>query len=182
MRLENVFLSVRPIVLSLARSTIWQFDDFLFEQAQAPFGVTCRRRPTCSAINFASATPSKIRGRAEFALYLRVRTDSNPSSTNCRRVRWTVAMPTSSAAAIGPSLHPSPASDTSAFSRMRAFVKSWAERLPLWIRSFRCARFLRAQPYDILLDGNVLRGHESPPAFGRRSDSENCIKFNDVSD
>jgi hypothetical protein len=25
----------------------------------------------------------------------------------------------------------SPASDTSAFSRMRAFVKSWAERLPL---------------------------------------------------
>jgi hypothetical protein len=25
--------------------------------------------------------------------------------------------------------------------------------------------FLRAQPYDILLDGNLLRGHESPPSL-----------------
>jgi hypothetical protein len=40
--------------------------------------------------------------------------------------------------------------------------------------------FVRAQPYDILLDGNFLRGHESPPSLGRRSDSENYIRFNDV--
>jgi hypothetical protein len=35
-----------------------------------------------SAINFASATPSKIRGRAELGLYLRFNTASNPSSTS----------------------------------------------------------------------------------------------------
>jgi hypothetical protein len=40
-----------------------------------------------SAINFASATPSKIRGRAELGLYLRLNTASNPSSTSWRLVR-----------------------------------------------------------------------------------------------
>jgi hypothetical protein len=88
-----------------------------------------------SAINFASATPSKIRGRAEFGLYLRVSTAPNPSSTSCRLVRSTLAMLVSSALAIRLSLQPSPASDTSAFKRMRAFVSSWAERLPLRINS-----------------------------------------------
>jgi hypothetical protein len=40
--------------------------------------------------------------------------------------------------------------------------------------------FVCAQPHDILLDGNILRGHELPPSIGRRSDSENCIRINDV--
>jgi hypothetical protein len=88
-----------------------------------------------SAISFASAAPSKIRRRAEFELYLRANTASNPSSTSWRLVRSTVAMLVSSAAAIRLSLQPSPASDVSAFNRMRAFVSSWAERLPLRINS-----------------------------------------------
>ena len=46
----------------------------------------------------------------------------------------------SSAAAIRLSLQPSPASDTSAFKRMRAFVSDWAERLPLRINSFSSSR------------------------------------------
>src|SRR5215470_5656148 len=46
----------------------------------------------------------------------------------------------SSAAAIRLSLQPSPRSDTSAVSRMRAFVSSWAERLPLRINSSSWAR------------------------------------------
>ena len=93
-----------------------------------------------SAINFASAAPSKIRGRAELGLYLRVNTASNPSSTSWRLVRSIVAMLVSSAAAIRLSLQPSPTSDTSAFSRMRAFVSSWAERLPLRINPSSWAR------------------------------------------
>src|ERR1700676_4374747 len=93
-----------------------------------------------SAINFASATPSKIRGRAELGLYLRLNTASNPSSTSWRLVRSIVAMLVSSAAAIRPSLQPSPSSDTSAFSRMRAFVRSCAERLPLRINTSSWAR------------------------------------------
>jgi hypothetical protein len=35
------------------------------------------------AICFASAAPSKIRGRAELGLYLRLSVASNPSSTSC---------------------------------------------------------------------------------------------------
>ncbi len=88
-----------------------------------------------SAISFASAAPSKMRGRAELGLYLRVNTASNPSSTSWRLVRSILAMLVSSAAAIRLSLQPSPASDTSAFKRMRAFVSSCAERLPLLINS-----------------------------------------------
>src|ERR1700747_31314 len=53
-----------------------------------------------SAISFAPAAPSKIRRRAEFELYLRANTASNPSSTSWRLVRSTVAMLVSSAAAI----------------------------------------------------------------------------------
>src|SRR5271167_1936421 len=51
----------------------------------------------------------------------------------------------SSAAAMALSLHPSPASDTSAFNKMRAL--------------------LGAQLHHVLLDRNILLGHESPPAL-----------------
>jgi hypothetical protein len=74
-----------------------------------------RAGPHAGVINFASATPSKIRGRAEFALYLRLSTASNPSSTNCRRVRRILATLVSTAAAIRLSLQPLPASDTLGF-------------------------------------------------------------------
>jgi hypothetical protein len=42
MRLENVFFSVRPIVLSLAFDDL-QFDDRLFQQSQCPAGPAGRR-------------------------------------------------------------------------------------------------------------------------------------------
>ena len=87
------------------------------------------------AISFASAAPSKIRGRAEFGLYLRFSIDSNPSSTSCCRVRATLLMLVSSAAAIALSLQPSPASDTSAFRRMRALVSNCAGLLPARTRA-----------------------------------------------
>src|SRR5208283_2755994 len=82
------------------------------------------------AINLASAAPSKIRGRAEFGLYLRSSVASNPSSTNCRRALPTVLTLVSNAAAISRSVQPSPASDASALSRILAFVISCADRLP----------------------------------------------------
>src|SRR5712675_1042173 len=140
MRLENVFLRVRPMVLSLARSTMCSSTTFSSSRRRLHLACPSGAGPHASVINFASATPSKIRGRAEFALYLRVSTASNPSSTNCRRVRRILAMLVSSASAIRLSLQPSPASDTSAFNRMRAFVNNWAARLPLWIKSPSCAR------------------------------------------
>src|SRR6202140_3548158 len=139
-RLENVFLRVRPMVLSLARSTMFSSTTLSSSRRRLHLACPSGAGPHDSAINFASAAPSKIRGRAEFALYLRVRTASNPSSTNCRRVRRILAMLVSSASAIRLSLQPSPASDASAFNRMRAFVTSWAERLPLRIKSSSWAR------------------------------------------
>ena len=92
------------------------------------------------AISFASAAPSKIRGRAEFGLYLRFSVASNPSSTSCCRVRATLLMLVSSAAAIALSLQPSPASDTSAFRRMRALVSNCAGLLPARTRALSRSR------------------------------------------
>src|SRR5262252_1624578 len=140
MRFENVFFSVRPIVLSLARSTMCSSTTFSSSRRRLQRANPSGAGERVSAINFASAAPSKIRGRAELGLYLRLNTASNPSSTSWRLVRSIVAMLVSSAPAIMLSLQPSPASDTSAFSRMRAFVSNWAERLPLRINSSSWAR------------------------------------------
>src|SRR6202011_5945779 len=140
MRLESVFFRVRPIVLSLARSTMCSSTTLSSSRRRLHLACPSGAGPHASVINFASATPSKIRGRAEFGLYLRVSTAWNPSSTNCRRVRRMLAMLVSSASAIRLSLQPSPPSDTSAFNRMGAFVNNWAERLPFRTRSLSCAR------------------------------------------
>src|SRR5450432_4183242 len=125
MRFENVFFSVRPMVLSLARSTMCSSTTFSSSRRRLQRAKPSGAGERVSAINFASAAPSKIRGRAELGLYLRLNTASNPSSTSWRLVRSIVAMLVSSAAA---------------FSRMRAFVSSWAERLPLRINSSSWAR------------------------------------------
>ena len=74
------------------------------------------------AISLASVAPSKMRGLAEAGECLWVRAASNPSSTNRWRVRATVLTVVASALAIWLSLQPSPASQASAFSRIRAFI------------------------------------------------------------
>src|SRR5258708_8793258 len=149
MRFENVFFSVRPIVLSLARSTICSSTTFSSSRRRLQPAKPSGAVASVSSINFASAAPSKIRRRAALPLYLRLNTTSNPSSTSWRLVRSIVAMLVSSAAAIRLSLQPSPSSDTSAFSRMRAFVSRWAERLPLRINSssLACSSALNRTPY-----------------------------------
>ena len=166
------FLSVRPIVLSLVFTTILSSTTFSSSRRRLHLAKPSGAGERVSAINFASATPSKIRGRAEFELYLRARTASNPSSTNWRLVRSTVAMLVSSAAAIRLSLQPSPASDTSAFKRIRALVSSWAERLPLRINSPSSIAFLRVEPDHVFLDGNL----SSRPRF----DLHRCLAATEI--
>ena len=100
-RLENVFFSVRPIVLSLARSTM-----FSSTTADSSSFSVHRTRPLggseqANAISLASLAPSKMGFLAEAGECLRVRTDSRPSSTSCCRVRATVVTLVSKAAAIG---------------------------------------------------------------------------------
>src|SRR3954454_5206602 len=140
MRLERVFLSVRPIVLSLARATMFSSITAVSNNCSVH-----RERPLggseqASAISLASATPSKTRFLADRGECLRVSAASTPPSTNCWRVRATVSMLVSSASAISLSLHPSPASHASAFSRMRAFSTWRAGRLPVWISAVSCCR------------------------------------------
>src|SRR5271166_5432056 len=134
-RFERVFFSVRPIVLSLTCLTMFSSTTFSSSRRRLQRANPSGAGEQVRAINLASAAPSKIRGRAEFGLYLRFSVASNPSSTSCCRVRETVLMLVSSAAEIALSLHPSPPSDTSAFSRMRALVSSCAELLPARINA-----------------------------------------------
>ena len=89
----------------------------------------------------------------------------------------------SSAAAIRLSLEPSPASDTSAFKRMRAFVSDWAETLAFANQLVESIAFLRVEPDHVFLDGNLFPGHESPPSLPCRDrDSEIPVMINDGGD
>src|ERR1017187_325972 len=87
MGLENVFLSVRPIVESLARSTMWSsttfFSNSLRVQRARPLGGLEQAR----AINLASFSPSKIRATAGVGRCLRLNSASKPSSASCLRTR-----------------------------------------------------------------------------------------------
>src|ERR1019366_8560210 len=109
MRLENVFLRVRPIVLSLAHRTMLSSTTFCSRRRRLHLACPAGAGPHVSAISFASAAPSNIRGRAEFGLYLRVSTDSNPSSTNWRLVPryWRCWCPEPRRSGCHPS-HPQP--------------------------------------------------------------------------
>ena len=95
--LESVFFSTRPIVLSLAFSTMFSSTTFSSSNRRLQRAKPSGAGEQASAINLASDAPSKIRGRAEFGLYFRSSVASNPSSTNCRRVLATVLMLTSNA-------------------------------------------------------------------------------------
>src|SRR4029077_3771064 len=82
MRFETVFLSVRWIVESLARSTMPSsttlFSNSRSVQRARPFGGL----EQASAISLASFSPSKMRATAGVARCLRLNTISNPSSTS----------------------------------------------------------------------------------------------------
>src|SRR5215213_6269151 len=133
-RFENVFFSVRPIVLSLTRSTIFSSTTLSSSRRNVhrarPFGGAEQAK----AISFACPAPSKMRGPAEAGACLRASTASKPSSTNCRRVRAMVARPVFRAEAIRLSLQASPPGEASALSRMHVFVSFCARCLPLRIK------------------------------------------------
>src|SRR5207344_2385590 len=87
MGLENVFLSVLPIVESLARSTIWSSTTFFSNSRSVQRARPLGGLEQASAISLASFSPSKIRATAGVARCLRLNTASKPSSTSCFRTR-----------------------------------------------------------------------------------------------
>src|SRR5580692_7916353 len=167
-RFKKVFFSVRPIVLSLARSTIFSSTTCSSSSCNVhrlrPFGGS----EQASAISLASVAPSKMRVLAEAGECLRTRTASRPSSTSFWRVRATVSTLVSRASAIRLSLHPSPASEASAFNRMRALVSSRAGCLPICVSASSRSRSSSLSFLDVLLHGTLFRGHDASPSL--RSD------------
>src|SRR3977135_346862 len=87
MGLESVFLSVRPIVLSLARSTMWSSTTLFSNNRRVHRARPLGGLEQAKAINLASFSPSKIRATAGVARCLRLNTASKPSSTSCLRTR-----------------------------------------------------------------------------------------------
>ena len=168
MRFKRVFFNIRPIVLSLAFSTMFNSTTFSSWRRRLRRANPPGAGEQAGAISFASAAPSNIRGRAELGLYLRLSVASNPSSTNCWRVRATLLALVSSAAEIALSLQPSPAPETSAFSRMRAssaFAPNSCRTLASVNQRFEPLALRGAQLHHVLLDLNLLLGHESPPSL-----------------
>src|SRR5262252_1194521 len=141
MRLELSFFKTRPIVLSLARSTISSSTTLFSNSRKLQRARPCGGSEQANAISLASFSPSKIGDTEGRDGFLRLRTASKPSSTICWRVRYTVVALVSSVLTIWLSLHPSPPSETSAFSRIRAFISRCAELFPFRIIASSCSRF-----------------------------------------
>ena len=74
-------------MLSLTFATIFNSTTFSSSRRRLRRAKPSGPGEQVRAISFASAAPSKIRGRAEFGLYLRFSVASNHSSTSCFRVR-----------------------------------------------------------------------------------------------
>src|SRR5215475_9677056 len=77
MGLESVFLSVRPMVLSLARSTIPSSTTLFSNSRKVQRAYPLGGLEHASAISLASLSPSKIGGTAGIARCLRFNTASS---------------------------------------------------------------------------------------------------------
>ena len=161
----RMFFSVRPIVLSLARSTMCSSTTASKAAAMSTacgpggFGTgQCDQFPPPRLVKDARSG----RGRRDACDQNR---PGKPSSTSCWRVRATVSTLVSRASAIWLSLHPSPASEMSAFSRMRALVSCRAGCLPIRINALRRSRSSSLSVTTAFLHGNPFRGHDASPSL-----------------
>src|SRR5271170_3239918 len=182
-RFEDVFFKTLPIVLSLAFSTMFNSTTFSSSNRRLQRANPSGAGEQVSAINFASDAPSKVRRRAEFGLCLRFSAPSNPSSTRRRRRRPILLTLVSSASEIALSLQPSPASEMSAFSRIRAFVSNCAGCLPPEVNASSRSRSsaLNLTTYFLTAISFPATNHLHRQRRGGR-DSEKRHRINDASD
>src|ERR1700746_4093443 len=87
MRLKFVFFKTRPIVLSLARATIFNSTNLSSSNRSDHPACTGGGGEQAKAINFASSSPSKIGGPGGVSRCLRINPASSPCFTYCRRTR-----------------------------------------------------------------------------------------------
>src|SRR5271166_2526999 len=136
--LRTFFLESDRVVAGLLDNV--QFDDLLLEQAQTPTREPLGRRRAGQGDQFRLRRPVENPRPGGVRIVFAGQRRRDPSSTSRRRVRPMLLMLVSNAAEIALSLQPSPASDTSAFSRMRAFVSDCAGCLPAQIIASSCSR------------------------------------------
>ena len=179
MRLENVFFSVRPIVLSLARSTMF---------SSTTFSSSRRRRPP-------RALPGPERGQRDQFCFRRAVEDALPGGVRDVLAGQHGLEPFLDQLAPGPvdrgdagvqrrgDLAVAPA-----FARIRDVRLQQDARLRQQLgRTLAFAdqlvesiAFLRVEPDHVFLDGNLFPGHESPPSLPCRDrDSEIPVMIND---
>src|SRR3984893_485628 len=87
MGLEGVFFRTRPIVLSLARSTMLSSTTLFSNNRKVQRARPLGGLEQAKAISLASFSPSKIRTTAGIARGLRLNTASKSSSSSCLRTR-----------------------------------------------------------------------------------------------
>ena len=175
MRFENVFFSVRPIVLSLARSTMCS--STTFSSSRRRLHLAKPPAEEVSAINFASAAPSKIRGRRSWDCICGQHR-LQPFLNQLAPVRSTVAMlcpaPRQSGCHSSPRPHPiHPPSRGCAPSSATGGTLAFPDQLVEPIA------FLRDEPNHVFLDGNLFPGHESSLSALPRENSEIPVMIND---
>ena len=168
-------------VLSLAFSTMFNSTTFSSNrrlQRANPSGAG----EQVKAINFASAAPSKIRGRAEFGLCLRFSARSSPSSTRRRRRRPILLSwcPASRRSSCRSNLRPHPTRPPSAGYAPSAATAPGA--CPQKSQRLEPLRSSELNLTTYFLDRKLFPRHESPPSLCRGGrDSEKRHRINDAS-
>ena len=133
-RFKDVFFSVRPIVLSLARATMFSSTTLSSRRRNVHFARPLGGSEQASAVSLASAAPSKMRRLARPA----IASGSAPPRPLLRSVADELARQ-SRGRCLAPqrsgcrSILPLPP-PASAFNKIRALVNFRAGCLPLWIR------------------------------------------------
>ena len=166
-RLENVFFSVRPIVLSLARSTMFSSTTAVSSSVsvhrRGPLGGSEQAR----AISLASAAPSKMRFLAEAGECLRVRRGLEPF------LHQLLAGPGNGVdagiqrggdLAVAPAFAGLGGIGLQQDARLHQLTCSVFALLDQRVEPFA---LLVAELHDVLLYGSLFRGHDASPSLRR---------------
>src|SRR6516162_2690923 len=164
-RLKRVFFRTRPIVLSLACSTMPSSTTLSSRSRSVQ-----RARPSggveqASATSRASFSPSKMGVIAGAARSLRESTASRLSSTNCWRTRVTMDLFVSKASMISPSLQFSPCAGIG-LEQDPGFQKPLGGAFSLVDQGLQMMAFCFAQFDDVFLCPDFPGGHGLDPRFG----------------
>jgi hypothetical protein len=181
--LKEVFFSVRPIVLSLTRPTMFSSTTLYSSRRNVHRARPLGGSEQASAVSLASPAPSKMRGLAEAGERFGVSTALEPFFdqllTNAgdsheagvqRRGDLAVAPSFPCLAGIGLQQDPRPGQLP---RRVLATLDQRIQTLSLF----------RTELHDILLYGDLFRGHESTPSLRYGAiDSDILLNVNDVVD